>query len=105
MASLNRKVVLLFIACFFAIALPLCLFPINLFSGEIVYKSGLQEAVIQAPLSLSYFFGLGYDPADMVGVQDFYLTGSGYLTAFIFLIGIPGLVAYRVYLSGTKKKQ
>jgi hypothetical protein len=31
-------------------------------------------------------------------IKDFYLLPQGYLTAVIFILGIPGLVAYRVYL-------
>lgn len=87
-----------FFLVFALIAIPLCIFPINLFSGEIHYENGLGEFVVDAPLSLSYFFGLGMNEGDTIGLKSFNLTISGYLTAFIFLIGIPGLVAYRIYL-------
>ena len=103
MKSLKEQPILLFVLCAVVIVLPLCLFPINLFSGQIVYESDIQQVVVDAPLSLSYFFGLGYEETDMEHVTDFYLTTPGYLTAFIFLIGIPGLIAYRVYLSSSKK--
>lgn len=85
-----------FIVCFLIITLPLILFPVNLFDGEILYKNGLIEP---APLSLSYFFGMGYNPADMEPVASFHLVAKGYFLAFIFTLGIPALITYRVYLS------
>jgi len=103
MKFILKKPILLFFALVFIIALPLCIFPINLFSGEIVYKTGLQELKVEAPLSLSYFFGLGFHEADMLGVDNFYITTKGWLTAAIFLVGFPFLIAYRVYLSNWKK--
>ncbi|MFA7272549.1 MAG: hypothetical protein WC044_01700 [Crocinitomicaceae bacterium] len=90
---------------FVAIALPLFIFPINLFEGEIVYQIGIQHSVIKAPLSLSYFIGLGYDPADMVNIKSFYLLPFGYAMVAVFLIGIPVLIAYRVHLGKLKNKQ
>ncbi len=86
---------LLLLAIFF-------LFPINLFDGVIIEKRGIQEFVHERPLSLSYFIGIGYDQEDMEFIKDFYLTGKGYVMAFIFTVGIPFLLAYRVYL---KQKQ
>ncbi len=87
-----------FAVCFAAIALPLFTLPINFFQGEIVYAQDLMEKKVQAPLSLSYFIGLGYHKTDMIGVKDFYLTAKGYLLAAILLFGIPGLIAYRIHL-------
>jgi hypothetical protein len=84
-----------FIVCFLIITIPLTLFPVNLFDGEIVYKNGFVEP---APLSLSYFFGLGYDLKDMESVASFHLVNKGYFLAFILTIGIPTLIAYRIYL-------
>jgi hypothetical protein len=92
-----------FLTAFFLIALPLITLPINLFDGEIVQQQGTTDITIQAPLSLSYFVGLGYSKEDMLGIKDFYLLPKGYAVAFIVLIGIPGLIAYRVNLS--KKKE
>jgi hypothetical protein len=85
-----------FIVCFLIISIPLTLFPVNLFDGEIVYKNGIVEP---RPLSLSYFFGLGYDAKDMEAVASFHLVMKGYFLAFIFTIGIPSLIAYRIYLT------
>ena len=76
------------------------LLPINLFDGVIIEKHGLQEIVHERPLSLSYFIGIGYDPKDMEYIEDLYLTGKGIAMAFIFILGLPSLLAYRVYLKG-----
>ena len=76
---------------------------INLFDGKIVYEEGMQSYTVDAPLSLSYFIGIGYDEADMVGVKDFYLTTKGILMAVIFIVGIPALAAYRVFLGKRSK--
>jgi len=102
MSKLTQKPFLLFIVLVFIIAIPLCTLPINLFAGEIIEVNGMVVNKVEAPLSLSYFFGLGINPGDMDNVQDFYLVPSGYITLFAILIGLPALLAYRVSLS--KKK-
>jgi hypothetical protein len=80
------------------------LLPINLFDGEMVLQNGLSKQVLQVPLSLSYFIGLGYDEADMLDVQDFYLSIRGHLTAILFILFVPALIAYRVHLEQKKNK-
>jgi hypothetical protein len=87
-----------FAICFITIALPLFTLPINFFQGEIVYAQGLMVKKVEAPISLSYFIGLGYSELDMTGVKEFYLTAKGYILALILLFGVPGLIAYRIYL-------
>lgn len=94
---LNNPIALFF-ALAFLIALPLFLLPINLFPGEIVIVRNLVEVTEQAPLSLSYFIGVGYNEADMTDIKDFYLHTQGYILAAIFILGIPFLAAFRVYL-------
>lgn len=84
------------------LATILFVFPINLFQGVIVYKDQLREMVVEAPLSLSYFIGMGLNDGDLLGVQDFYLKPSGIFLAIAVTIGIPFLVAYRVYLKKDK---
>lgn len=98
MKSLLKKPLYLFLALFLLLALPLCTLPINVFPGVVVYGSGETEMKMEAPLSLAYFLGMGYDDADMAGVTDFYLTVKGYVLAICFLIGVPALLTYRILL-------
>lgn len=100
---MKSKALFYFVAIAALFALVFFLFPINLFDGIVVYKSGVQSYELEQPLSLSYFIGLGYDESDMEIVQSFRLTTKGWIMAFIFIIGIPGLIAYRIHL-GTKRK-
>lgn len=75
-------------------------FPINLFDGVIIEQRGIQTIKHERPLSLSYFIGLGYDEADLIGIKDFYLKPKGVIMAVLFIFGFPGIVAYRSYLKG-----
>lgn len=93
-----KKPLILFLGLTLLLTGIFFLFPINLFDGKIIEQRGLQEIVHERPLSLSYFIGLGYDQEDMEYIKDFYLTGKGYAMAFIFTLGFPFLLAYRVYL-------
>ena len=99
-----KKPIVLFFALSFILALVFFLFPINLFDGVIVYKEGLTEFEIDAALSLSYFIGLGYDSQDMVNVETFYLTTKGIVMAFLFILGFPAILAYRMHLKQSSKK-
>lgn len=92
----------IFILSVVVLATILCVFPINLFQGVIFYENNLQEMVVDAPLSLSYFLGIGYEEADLIGVKTFYLKPSGIFLAVAVLLGIPFLVAYRLYLKKEK---
>lgn len=93
-----KKPLLIFIVLSSILAIVFFVFPINLFDGVIVYKSNLQEMNVERPLSLSYFIGLGFDKADMVGVEDFYLTLKGKVMAVIYIFGFPALLSYRIHL-------
>lgn len=98
MRRLFRKPLFVFILLSVAIAAPLLLLPINVFQGEIVYHSGISTLVEPRPLSLYFVSGLEYYGEELKGVHNYYLTAQGWMLAFIFIIGIPALVAYRVYL-------
>ena len=87
----------MFFVSFLLIGSVLFFLPINLFSGEIIENSTGMSKKISVPLSLSYFLGFGYNEKDMENVQDFYLTGEGYALAICFLLGIPLLIATRLY--------
>jgi hypothetical protein len=75
----------------------------NLFEGEIVYEQNGKKYILEAPLSLAYFIGLGYQEEEMQNVVDFYLTRRGYMLAASLLLGFPTLLAYRSFLA--KKNQ
>jgi hypothetical protein len=105
MKKLFQNPVKVFILMTLFIAVPLCIFPLNLFQGEVILENGISEQVVKAPLSLSYFFGLGYSEEDMIGIKDYYLLPEGYLLAFLFIVGIPALAAYRVYLGKKRAKK
>jgi hypothetical protein len=75
----------------------------NLFEGEIVYSQNGKRYVLEAPLSLAYFVGLGYQDSEMEGVVDFYLTRRGYMLAFSLVLGFPLLLAYRSFLAKKNK--
>lgn len=84
------------------IGLPLFLFPINLFDGEIVYKSGISTMVEPRPLSLHFVSGLEYGKNLPKEISDYYLTAKGYIFAGLFIFGIPTLIAFRIKI-GKKK--
>ncbi|MDG1146825.1 MAG: hypothetical protein P8N52_00835 [Crocinitomicaceae bacterium] len=99
---MTKNPIVIFLATVLLLCLLFFVFPINLFDGKIVYQEGLQEVVVDSPLSLSYFIGLGYDELDMKGVKTFYLTTKGIFTAVIFTLGFPVLLAFRIHLKNTR---
>lgn len=84
------------------IALILLLFPINLFDGEIVYRSGISTIVEPRPLSLHFIAGIEGNATIPDDVVDYYLTTKGYILAFLFIFGLPAIIAYRVFLGKRK---
>lgn len=101
---MHKKPILLFVSTSLLLLLIFLLFPINLFDGVIEYEEPLRSYSVEAPLSLSYFIGIGYEEADMQYVRDFYLTAKGWMLAFIVIVGLPGLLAFRLSLSRNKKE-
>lgn len=93
-----------FALTFILIAGTLIIVSPNLFEGEIVYVQNGKKYVLEAPLSLAYFVGLGYDKDDMEQVADFYLTRRGYMLAASLLLGFPTLLAYRSFLAKKNKE-
>lgn len=88
----------IFLLTFFCTAIPLFLFPINLFPGIIEINQG--KSTLEVPLSLSYFIGFGYDARDLEALQvtNFYLTTKGYILAFIFVLGLPSILSYASFV-------
>ena len=93
-----KKPLPIFLILSISLATIFFLFPINLFDGEIVYKELHREYIVQTPLSLSYFIGIGFEDAEMEDVQAFYLTTKGWVMAFVYTLGFPALLAYKVHL-------
>ena len=50
------------------------------------------------PLSLYFVSGLEYSKNELKWIKEFHLLPKGYLMAFLFIIVIPALTAYRVNL-------
>ena len=100
-----KKPLVLFAVLAFVLACVFFFFPINVFDGALVVEDEFGEYLDERPISLSYFMGLGYDTQDMIdrNVKDFYLTTKGIVMAFVFILGFPGLLAYRMHLKSTKK--
>lgn len=99
-----KKPMTVFLISSLVLAAIFFLLPINLFDGVIEYEEAFRSYKVETRLSLSYFVGIGYDPEDMLTVKDFYLTTQGILTALILIVGLPALIAYRIYLDQLKRK-
>ncbi|MDX2359153.1 MAG: hypothetical protein QNK23_00010 [Crocinitomicaceae bacterium] len=93
-----KRPIVLFFTLSLILALIFFTLPINLFDGQILMVEPHREYTINTNLSLSYFIGLGYNEADMANVKDFYLTTKGIFMAVIFIVGMPGLLAYRMHI-------
>jgi hypothetical protein len=90
---------IIFLLLIFIIALPLFTLPLNLFPGEIIFSDGKYEKPpVNINLSLSYFIGYGLNPGDLDDVETFYLTPWGYALAICYLVLLPGVITYRIYL-------
>ncbi|MEY4289271.1 MAG: hypothetical protein RLZZ30_1359 [Bacteroidota bacterium] len=99
MKTLFTKPFLVFGLTFLLIAIPLFFFNVSIFDGELIVQEGGKELALPIKLSLSYFIGIGIDPADMQDIEGFRLVKSGYFLASCLLIGFPSLMAYRSYLA------
>ncbi|MGY8925672.1 MAG: hypothetical protein ACKVJC_00100, partial [Flavobacteriales bacterium] len=69
---------------------------------KIVVENGLQSYTADDNLSLSNFIGIGIEGMNEQGIVDFYLTAKGVILAFIYILGFPGLLAYRIYLKNQR---
>jgi hypothetical protein len=95
---------LIFIVLALVVAALLFTLPLNLFPGEITYQKGLSTYTLKdRNLSLSYFIGMGLNEGDLDNVKSFKLTAWGYALAACYILLLPGIIAYRVYISQNKK--
>ena len=104
MSAAARRSWIIFVISVVVITMALCLIEIPMFDGEVTWISGGREYTVSQQLSLSYFFGIGLEENDLTMVKDFNLTFQGWFLVFIFTIGLPGLIAYRLYLAKTKNQ-
>ena len=108
MKQFFTKPLYVFFLLFVVLSIAFCCFPINIFDGEIVYQQGISVLKEMRPLSLHFVLGLEYSKSELANimpgytVKDYYLLPKGYAMAFIFIVGIPALLAYRVHL-GNKR--
>lgn len=93
-----KKPIVVFILGVVLMATFFFVVPINLFDGEVHFDTGLQQMTEPTKLALSYFIGIGISEGDLVDVVSFNLRPAGYAVAAIFILGIPGLFAYRTHL-------
>jgi hypothetical protein len=105
MSPAAKKAFLVFGISTVVVAIILCVVPVELFNGEVTWIMNGEEKTYTQNLSLSYFFGIGVDEAQLKYVKSFRLTGQGWMLAFIFIVGIPGLIAYRLYLKNSSTEE
>lgn len=103
MQSFIRKPVVAFFIAFLLLSAIFFLVPINMFDAEYTFSENGIVWSEKTTMSLSYFIGIGITPEDMAGVVSFKLLPMGYLLAFLILIALPGLIAYRVHLANQQK--
>lgn len=86
------------------VALILFLIPTPIFDGEVTWNVASKSVTLKQRLSLSYFIGIGVEDQQLAYVDHFRLTAQGWLLAFIFILGLPGMIAYRFYLKDVLAK-
>jgi len=105
MSAAAKKAFIVFGISVVVIGVALCLVPVELFNGEVTWILNGKEVTYEQNLSLSYFFGIGIEGEQLEYVKSFRLTAQGWLLAFICIIGIPGLISYRIYLTNSGDKE
>lgn len=105
MSAPAKKALIVFIVSSAIVAIALCVLPVEFFNGEATWTVNETTITKDQNLSLSYFFGLGLENSDVQYAESFRLTGKGWMLAFIFIFGIPGLIAYRMYITSSSSKE
>ena len=104
MSAAAKKSLIVFIVSSVIVGIVLCVLPVEFFTGEVTWTVNDATVTTDHNLSLSYFFGLGFEGSDVEHADSFRLTGQGWMLAFIFIFGIPGLIAYRMYITTSSSK-
>ncbi|MCR9172314.1 MAG: hypothetical protein NXI10_07490 [bacterium] len=105
MSAAKKKALIVFIVSSVIVAIALCVLPVEFFNGEVTWTVNETTITKDQNLSLSYFFGLGLEDSSLQYADSFRLTGQGWMLAFIFIFGIPGLIAYRMYITSNTSKE
>lgn len=105
MTAAKKKALIVFIVSSVIVAIALCVLPVEFFNGEATWTVNDTTITKDHNLSLSYFFGLGLENSEVQYADSFRLTGQGWMLAFIFIFGIPGLIAYRMYITSSASKE
>lgn len=104
MSAAAKKALIVFGISVVVVALALCLLPVEFFNGEATWTINDTTITQDHNLSLSYYFGIGLENSDVQFADSYRLTGQGWLLAFIFIFGIPGLIAYRMFITSSLPK-
>ena len=105
MNAAAKKAVIVFGISSAIVAIALCVLPVEFFNGEVTWTVNDTTITKEQSLSLSYFFGMGLENSDVQFADSYRLTGQGWMLAFIFIFGIPGLIAYRMYITKSTKEE
>ena len=105
MSAATKKSLIVFIVSSVIVAIVLCVLPVEFFDGEVTWTVNETTITKDQNLSLSYFFGLGLEDSNLQYADSFRLKGQGWMIAFIFIFGIPGLIAYRMYITSSSSKE
>jgi hypothetical protein len=99
MSAAAKKPLIVFAISSVVVALALCLLPVEFFNGEVTWTVNDTTITRDHSLSLSYFFGIGLENTPVQLADSFRLTAQGWILVFIFIVGIPGLISYRMYIT------
>ncbi len=105
MSSFFSKPIVVYFLATILLSAVFFLIPINIFDGIYTYKVNGITFAAEAKMSLSYFIGIGTNPADLQDVVSFELSAMGYLLVFLFLVALPILIAYRVHIANVLKER
>ena len=87
------------------VMVSICSIPqVELFECHFYLKNDVQELNFNSRMSLSYFWGYGYEMDTLNQYDIVELTWKGWLMAFLLIIGTPIIVTYRIALYKARDK-
>ena len=100
-----KKPVAVFFLSFAVIACALVFFRIRMFDAEVVLNYGGVRHTEPVKTSLKEIFRIGVTNEELQNVESFHLNATGYALAFLVIIGLPVLIAFRVKLTQDNRKR